>query len=51
MKNENNKLDKLYLEQEKELGLAEWTLDAVTNQSSILSVCDDQTLSEFLKVC
>lgn len=49
MKNENNKLDKLYLEQEKELGLAEWTLDAVTNQSSILCVCDDQTLSEFLK--
>lgn len=49
MKNEKSQLDKLYLDQEKELGHAEWMLGAVTNQSPILNVCATQTLSEFLK--
>ena len=49
MKNENNKLETLYLEQEKELEGAEFVLDAVTNESPIFTVCADQTFSEFFK--
>lgn len=49
MTKENNKLDKLYLEQEKELGQAEFILDAVTDQIPIFNVCKDQSLSEFLE--
>ncbi|WP_157456242.1 hypothetical protein [Carnobacterium maltaromaticum] len=49
MKNENNELEKLYLEQEKEIEGAEFVLDAVTNESPIFTVCVDQTFSEFFK--
>lgn len=49
MKNISKQLDKLYLEQERELEQAEFTLDAVRNESPIFTVCENQTLSEFCK--
>lgn len=49
MKNISKQLDKLYLEQERELEQAEFTLDAVRNESPIFTVCENQTLSEFLQ--